>query len=29
YKYYNEWMWPERYATCISMEETINEMEHN
>ncbi|ARM72280.1 isochorismatase superfamily hydrolase [Listeria monocytogenes] len=29
YKYYNEWMWPGRYATCISMEETIKEMEHN
>ncbi|MBM5708203.1 cysteine hydrolase family protein [Listeria innocua] len=27
YKYYNEWMWPGRYATCISMEETIKEME--
>lgn len=29
YKYYNEWMWPERYATCISIEETINEMENS
>ncbi|EAG9220804.1 cysteine hydrolase family protein [Listeria monocytogenes] len=29
YKYYNEWMWPECYATCISMEETIKEMEHS
>ncbi|MCV66588.1 cysteine hydrolase [Listeria monocytogenes] len=29
YKYYNEWMWPDRYATCISIEETINEMENN
>ncbi|EEP7573779.1 cysteine hydrolase [Listeria monocytogenes] len=29
YKYYNEWMWPERYATCISIEETIKEMGHS
>ncbi|MBF2674196.1 cysteine hydrolase [Listeria marthii] len=26
YKYYNEWMWPDRYANCLSIEETINEM---
>lgn len=23
YKYYNEFIWPKRYATCISMEETM------
>ncbi|MBC2191021.1 cysteine hydrolase [Listeria sp. FSL L7-0229] len=26
YKYYNEWMWPDRYANSLSIEETINEM---
>ncbi|MBC2077192.1 cysteine hydrolase [Listeria marthii] len=26
YKYYNEWMWPDRYANCLSIEDTINEM---
>jgi len=27
YKYYNEYMWKNRYASCISMDETINKME--
>ncbi len=27
YKYYNDMMWPERFAQCISMEETIALME--
>ena len=27
YKYYNEYMWNNRYASCISMDETINKME--
>ena len=26
YKYYNEFMWPERFAECISVEETILRM---
>lgn len=26
YKYYNEFMWPERFAECISVEETIQRM---
>lgn len=26
YKYYNEYMWDERYAECISVEETIKRM---
>jgi len=24
YKYYNDMMWPKRFATCMSVEETIN-----
>ena len=27
YKYYNEMMWPERFADCISLEEAIEMME--
>ena len=27
YKYYNDMMWPERFAQCISVEETIALME--
>ena len=27
YKYYNEMMWPERFATCISVDEAIKMME--
>lgn len=27
YRYYNEFMWHERYAECISIEETIKRME--
>ena len=23
YRYYNEWMWKERYARCLSLEETL------
>jgi len=26
YKYYNEFMWPGRFAECISVEETIQKM---
>lgn len=26
YKYYNEFMWPERFAECISVDETIKRM---
>lgn len=26
YKYYNEFMWPKRFAECISVEETIQRM---
>ena len=25
-KYYNEFMWPERFAECISVEETVQRM---
>ncbi len=27
YKYYNEFMWPERFAECVSVEETVKRME--
>ena len=27
YKYYNEMMWPERFANCISLDEAIEMME--
>jgi nicotinamidase-related amidase len=27
YKYYNEMMWPERFAQCVSVEEAISMME--
>lgn len=27
YRFYNEYMWPNRYASCISMEDTIHRME--
>lgn len=29
YQYYNEFMWPHRYAKCVSMEEAIDIMCHN
>lgn len=28
YRYYNEFMWNARYAECITLDETINRMEH-
>lgn len=28
YKYYNEFIWPQRFAECISVEETIKRMEN-
>ena len=27
YKYYNEMMWPERFAECITVEETVKMLE--
>lgn len=27
YRYYNQWMWPGRYATCLSREACIQKME--
>ena len=27
YKYYNDMMWPERFATCISVEEAVKLLE--
>jgi hypothetical protein len=27
YQYYNEMMWPERFADCISLDEAIEMME--
>lgn len=29
YKYYNEMMWPDRFAQCISVDETIKLMHTN
>jgi len=28
YKYYNTWMWPRRYAECISMEEALEKLKN-
>ena len=27
YKYYNDMMWPKRFATCVSVDEAIKMME--
>ena len=27
YKYYNDMMWPKRFATCVSVDEAIKLME--
>ena len=27
YKYYNDMMWPERFATCVSVNEAIKMLE--
>ena len=28
YRYFNAYMWPERYAECLPMEKTLKRMEH-
>ena len=28
YKYYNDMMWPKRFATCVSVDEAIKLMEN-